>query len=105
MYQRSRLERLTAPAATTRSAISTYGSAVALALAATLLRLVPDPLWGVQLPYIFFFPAVAISGWIGGFRAGLVTTLLCALAADYYWTVPHHSFRVSQPADIVGLLV
>jgi PAS domain S-box-containing protein len=105
MYPKSSFERLTAPAAISRSPLARYGLAVVLGMAATLLRLTLDPLWGVQLPYIFFFPAVAISGWIGGFGAGLVTTLLGAFAADYYWIVPYRSFWVSQPADIVGLLV
>ncbi|MGH7342348.1 MAG: PAS domain S-box protein, partial [Candidatus Rokuibacteriota bacterium] len=39
----------------------------------------------------------------GGFRPGLLTTLLCALASAYYWFPPPQSFRGKLPSDLIGL--
>jgi PAS domain S-box-containing protein len=57
----------------------------------------------MRLPLLTFFPAVALAAWLGGLRPGLVTTLLCALAAAYLWFPPTHSLRGKEPADLVAL--
>jgi PAS domain S-box-containing protein len=82
-----------------------YFVAVLAALVATIARSMLDPLWGLKLPLILFFPAVMISGWIGGFGPGLVTTLLGAAATDYFWMAPVGSFAVADSADALALLV
>jgi PAS domain S-box-containing protein len=82
-----------------------YAIAVIAAAAGTSLRLALDPLWGVKLPFIMMFPAVMVSAWFGGFWPGIVTTLLSAIATDYFWMPPVHSLRMSDPGDVAGLLV
>src|SRR5437867_1962246 len=72
-----RVIRLSAPAR--------YGLAVALALAAILVRLALDPVWGIRFTFTMLFPAVVVSAWLGGFGPGIATTLLCAVAAAYFW--------------------
>lgn len=87
------------------SPLARYAIAVLAAAVAALLRLALDPLWGVKLPLILFFPAVMVSGWFGGFWPGIVTTLLSAVAADFFWIPPVYSLAMSDAGDVFGLLV
>jgi PAS domain S-box-containing protein len=82
-----------------------YGIAMAAAAIGISLRLALDPLWGNKLPLITSFPAIAVSAWFGGFWPGILTTLLSALAAEYFWIPPVRSFAVSDWGDILGLAV
>jgi PAS domain S-box-containing protein len=80
-----------------------YGVAIAAAVAAIFFRLALDPLWGSRLPFITLFPAVIFSGWVGGFWPGIVTTVLCMLAAQYFWLEPARSFAVADKTQLIGL--
>jgi two-component system CheB/CheR fusion protein len=82
-----------------------YGIAIAAAALATSLRLALDPVWGLKFPLIFFYPAVAVSAWFGGFWPGIVTTLISAVAADHFWMTPVWSTALATPSDAVALLV
>src|SRR5262249_62138954 len=62
-------------------------------------------LWGHDLPFLTFIPAMVLSAWAGGFWAGLVTTLLGGGVVAYYWLPPAQSFRIASVGDLVGLLV
>jgi PAS domain S-box-containing protein len=64
-----------------------FGLAVAFGALAISLRIIFIPIWGEELPYIFFFPAVMASAWLGGLWPGLVTTLLCAAATVTLWII------------------
>jgi PAS domain S-box-containing protein len=80
-----------------------YGLAAAIAAAAILIRLALDPVWGVKLPYITLFPAIMLSGWLGGFGPGLATTLFSAIAAEYFWIAPAESWAVADRTELFGL--
>jgi hypothetical protein len=82
-----------------------YGIAIAAAALATSLRLALDPVWGLKFPLIFFYPAVAVSAWFGGFWPGIVTTLISAVAADHFWMTSNWSTALATPSDAVALLV
>src|ERR671937_799032 len=86
-----------------RTPFASYAVAVSCAVASVLARLALDPVFGMRLPLLTFFPAVALAAWLGGLRPGLVTTLLCALAGAYLWFPPTHSLRGKEPADLVAL--
>jgi PAS domain S-box-containing protein len=83
--------------------VSRYGAGVALAALAILIRLALDPIWGAKLPYITLFPAIMLSAWIGGAGPGILTTVLAAMAAEYFWIEPTHSRLVHDKTEIVGL--
>lgn len=68
--------------------------ALVITLVATLLRLALDPLLGLGVPFISFFPAVMIAAVLGGALAGLLTLLLCAVMAAFFW---FPSLRALQP--------
>ena len=79
--------------------------AVLCAVVGVLVRMALDPVWGMRLPLITLYPAVALAAWFGGFRPGLVATMLCAIAGAYYWFPPTHSLRGKQSADLIALAV
>lgn len=88
-----------------RSAAARYTFAIAIPLVAGLGRLLFDPLLETRLAFLTFFPAVMFSGWFGGFSAGLLSTAVSALAADYFWFEPLHDFRLRNPGDVAAMLV
>jgi PAS domain S-box-containing protein len=75
------------------------------AAGAILLRLALDPFWGGSFPYITLFPAIMLSAWVGGLVPGIVTTAICAAAAQYFWVEPAGSWAVTNRSEILGLAV
>jgi len=62
--------------------------AIAIVLAATLLRLILLPAPGMRVAFVTFYPAVMLAALYGGLRAGLLATFLSAAIADYFWIEP-----------------
>ena len=81
-----------------------YGVAIACALLAIVARMSLASVWGLELPYLTFYPAVLLAAWVGGLGPGLLTTGLCALAAVYFWIPPTHSFSIGSTGDRVALI-
>ena len=79
--------------------------AVALVLAATVIRLVLLQPLGMRAAYVTFYPAVILAALLGGLRGGLLATALSALIADYFWIDPIHSLGIRDPADWLGLAI
>jgi PAS domain S-box-containing protein len=52
---------------------------------AALVRIALEPLWGARLPFFTFYPAVMLSAWCCGFRAGMLATVLSMGFVDYLW--------------------
>src|SRR6202040_2706070 len=72
---------------TPRTRLVAYSVAV---LAPAVSLLVRWPLWpvlGDAVPHMTFFPAVMVAAYFGGFRPGLLATILSAVAANYL--IPH----------------
>ncbi|MGH7305187.1 MAG: PAS domain-containing protein, partial [Candidatus Rokuibacteriota bacterium] len=82
-----------------------YAIAVTAAPAAAAVRALMSSLWGADLPFLTFFPAIVLSAWAGGFWPGIVTTMLGAGLVSYFWLAPFLSFGVASVADLIGLLV
>jgi len=82
-----------------------YSAAIGVAIAGILIRLWLDPIWGIRFPYITLFPAIIVSAWLGGVWPGIVTTAITGTAAEYFWIEPTGSWAVSEPSELLGLLV
>jgi PAS domain S-box-containing protein len=82
-----------------RYAVAVGATAIAVGLHAALSRL-----WGVDLPFITFYPAIMVSAWFGGFWPGLVTTFLSAAATVYLWLPAMVSLRAELLAKGTGLV-
>lgn len=87
------------------SPAAAYGIAIGTAAFSVAVRLVLEPIWGATLPYITLFPAVMVSGWLGGLGPGVATTFVSAACAAYFWLAPRRSFVVADASEWVGLFV
>jgi K+-sensing histidine kinase KdpD len=80
-----------------------YAVAVLAASVAWGARALIDPYLPGSVPFITYFVAVAVSGWIGGYGPAVVTTALCACIARFFYMSPAYSFALLTPVDAVRL--
>lgn len=61
------------------------------------LRYYLEPALPAGFPYLTFFPAVILTGYFAGTRAGAAVAVVCGLAAWYWFLAPTDSFAVTPP--------
>jgi signal transduction histidine kinase/ActR/RegA family two-component response regulator len=71
---------------------------------AALARALMVQYFGAQLPYLSFFPAIIASAIFGGMTAGILATVLSAIAATI-WLQPFENEWFGTPQDAIGMLV
>ena len=74
------------------SRLARYGLAVIVVVIATLLREILSPLLGQGVPFITFYPAVALAAWLGGFWPGIVATVLSGFFSWFIFMPPYLSW-------------
>lgn len=79
-----------------------YGVAIGSTAIALMLSLWLEPLISRTIG-AFFYIAIIVSTWYGGFRSGIVTIVLSALAIDYFLIPPRYHLFPSEPQDILRL--
>jgi PAS domain S-box-containing protein len=79
--------------------------AVAVVLAAAATRMVFLSAIGTHAPFVTFYPAVIFAAIYGGWRAGLLATVLSAILADYFWFEPVGQFIMTRPSDWLAIVV
>lgn len=82
-----------------------YGITVAIAVAATIVRLVFLQELEMRVAFVTFYPAVIAAASYGGMRAGLLAVVLSALLADYFWIGQEWQFSIEEPGDWLGIAV
>ncbi len=55
------------------------------------------------LPFVFFFPLIAIAAWFGGTGPAILATVLAALAANWYFFIPLNALALGS-ADLWALI-
>jgi PAS domain S-box-containing protein len=55
-----------------------------------------------RLPFIFFFPAIAIAAWYGGLGPGVLAVVLGGMASDWYYIGPR-AFGLRNAYDIAAI--
>lgn len=81
-----------------------YGVAIGSVVLGWLAREALTPGIGpTALPFIFFFPAVAIAALFGGFGPGILAVALSALAANWFLTAPIHAFSIASRYNILAV--
>ena len=78
-----------------------YGTALAFTLLALALNFLPPA--AENLPFVFFFGAVAISAWACSFGPAIFSTAIAAVSADYFFLAPQFAWSIS-PGDFVRIL-
>jgi hypothetical protein len=86
-----------------RAPLVGYVIAVASTLFAWGLRVVIDPLLPGSVPFVTFFLAIALSGWMGGYGPAVLATALSAVVARYFYMTPFHSFLLLDPSSAFRL--
>lgn len=81
-----------------------YGVAVAAVLCAWGLRVALTAYIPGEIPFTFFYLAVAIAGWLGGFGPAAVATLLSASIAGTLYVRPDSGLDAARFA-IVGVFI
>jgi K+-sensing histidine kinase KdpD len=61
-------------------------------------RVLPD-----YVPFVTFFLAVAMAGWLGGFGPAVFAMALGALIARYFYMVPVNTFHLHELTTAVAL--
>lgn len=81
-----------------------YGIAISSTAIALLLKLWLEPLLSETLGS-FFYIAILISTWYGGFWPGFVTVILSTLAILSFFFPPLYQPWISQPKDLLQLII
>ena len=87
------------------SIIETYGACLLMVACSTLAGLWIEPRWGSAPVDLLYLPAVLAGAALWGFRTGVVTGVSAALAYNFFFTAPVHSFRIDGGDDVVTVVV
>jgi two-component system sensor histidine kinase KdpD len=96
---------LTRPRSTVASVARAYAETALMVAGSTLVGLAIAPRWGNSAVDLLYLPAVLGAAILGGLRPALLAALASALAYNYFFTAPYHTFRIHSPADIVTVVV
>jgi signal transduction histidine kinase/CheY-like chemotaxis protein len=88
-----------------RSAVLRYGFAVLMVVVAVAVRWPLNPILGMNVQFLFFFPALVAASWYGGLGPGLLATGLSALAANFFWMEPAFQVGFNGPGSVVQISV
>jgi K+-sensing histidine kinase KdpD len=84
--------------------MSGYAVALAATVAVVVLRLLLSRLLGDSAYFFPFVIAVTVSAWYGGLKPGLLSTVLGALAAIFFFVPPYYTLQISDPKVATGLV-
>jgi two-component system sensor histidine kinase KdpD len=97
------------PAAAERRAfpatVRIYAETVAMVGLITLAGEVVAPHWGNSAIDLLHLLPVLVAASFFGLRPALVAGALSALAYNYFFTEPVHTFRILDPADLIGVVM
>ena len=82
-----------------------YVLALLMAAAATLAGLLIAPRWGNSGVDLLYLPAVLAAASFAGLGPALLAALAAALAYNFFFTAPVHTFRMDRVTDIVTVVV
>jgi PAS domain S-box-containing protein len=80
-----------------------YAIAIVATAVTVAVRWLLRPVLGDAVPHMAFFPAVLVAAYYGGFRPGLLATLLGAFFANYVFTEPHFTLGIKSVNAAVAL--
>ena len=93
------------PQASIAARIQGYAGAIALVAVSTLLGLWIAPRWGTAPVDMIYLPAVLAAAALWGLGPAAIAGILAALAYNFFFTAPVHTFRIDRVADVVTVVV
>ena len=78
---------------------------LAMVGAATLAGLVIAPRWGTLAVDMLYLPPVLAAAILFGLRPALLAAVASALAYNFFFTEPVHTFRISRPDDLLTVAI
>jgi two-component system, OmpR family, sensor histidine kinase KdpD len=91
------------PALTTQ--VQAYAGAIAMVAVSTLVGMWIAPRWGTAPVDMIYLPAVLAAAALWGLGPAVVAGLAAALAYNFFFTDPIHTFRMDRAADVVTVVV
>jgi two-component system sensor histidine kinase KdpD len=77
-----------------------YAETLVMVAVSTLAGMLVAPRWGNSPVDLLYLPAVLAAAGLYGLGPGLVAAVGSALAFNYYFTAPYHTFRIASPQDV-----
>lgn len=85
--------------------IQAYAGAIAMVAVSTLLGLWVAPRWGTAPVDMIYLPAVLAAAALWGLGPAVIAGIAAALAYNFFFTAPVHTFRMNRVADVVTVVV
>src|SRR4051794_27343868 len=85
--------------------IEAYAGAVAMVAVSTLVGLWIAPRWGTAPVDMIYLPAVLAAAALWGLGPALTAGGGAALAYNFFFTEPVHTFRMNRVTDVVTVIV
>jgi two-component system sensor histidine kinase KdpD len=85
--------------------IQAYTGALALVAVSTLIGLWIAPRWGTAAVDMIYLPAVLAAAALWGLGPALSAGIVAALAYNFFFTEPIHTFRIDRVTDVVTVVV
>lgn len=85
--------------------IQAYAGAIALVAVSTLIGLWIAPRWGTAPVDMLYLPAVLAAAALSGIGPSIVAGLTAALAYNFFFTAPVHTFRIDRVTDVVTVTI
>ena len=85
--------------------LQAYAGAIAMVAVSTLLGLWIAPRWGTAAVDMIYLPAVLLAAMMWGLGPALVAGIAAALAYNFFFTAPIHTFRMDRVTDVVTVVV
>lgn len=87
------------------AALLPYIAALAMVAISTMAGAFLAPRWGNSAVDLLYLPTILASAVLFGLWPALVAGLASALAYNFFFTPPFHTFRMDRPADIVTVVI
>ena len=85
--------------------VQAYTGAIGMVALSTLVGLWIAPRWGTAPVDMIYLPAVLAAAALWGLGPATVAGLAAALAYNFFFTAPVHTFRMDRAADVVTVVV
>ena len=93
------------PGASIATRIQAYAGSLALVAVATLVGMWVAPRWGTAPVDMIYLPAVLAAAALWGLGPALLAGIAAALAYNFFFTEPIHTFRMDRVTDVVTVIV